>query len=124
MAFNAILQNLDLWVRKGTPPPRAEQIKVVDGKPVLDRFGNVTGGVRSPFVDVPRSTWNGNSTGESFCRIAGHEQPFDAARLAELYPKPGDYAKAVEANVKALVAARFITEADGQELMAEARRMK
>lgn len=122
VAFNAILQNLDLWVRKGTPPPKAEQIKVVDGKPVLDRFGNVAGGVRSPFVDVPTSTWNGNSTGESFCRIAGHEVPFDAARLAELYPKPGDYARAVETNVKALVAARFITQADGDELIAEAKR--
>ncbi len=124
IAYNAILQNLDLWVRKGTAPPKAEQIKVVDGKPVLDRFGNVTGGVRSPFLDVPTSTWNGNSTGESFCRIAGHEKPFDAARIAELYPKPGDYAKAVAANVKALVAARFITEADGQSLMAEARLAK
>ena len=124
IAYNAILQNLDLWVRKGTAPPKTEQIKVVDGKPVLDRFGNVTGGVRSPFLDVPTSTWNGNSTGESFCRIAGHEKPFDAARIAELYPKPGDYAKAVAANVKGLVAARFITAADGQSLIAEARRTK
>lgn len=124
IAFNAILQNLDRWVRQGTPPPKADPIAVVDGKPVLDRFGNVTGGVRSPFVDVPTSTWNGNSTGESFCRIAGHEKPFEAARLAELYPKPGDYAKAVAANVKALVSARFITEADGQALIAEARRAK
>ena len=124
IAFNAILQNLDLWVRKGTPPPKAEQITVVDGKPLLDRFGNVTGGVRSPFVDVPMSTWHGNSTGESFCRIAGHEKPFGAARLAELYPKPGDYAKAVEANVKALVAARFITAGDGDGLIAAARLVK
>jgi hypothetical protein len=124
VAFNAILENLDVWVRTGKAPPKAEQIKVVDGKPVLDKFGNVTGGVRSPFLDVPTSTWNGNSTGESFCRIAGHERPFDAARLAELYPKPGDYAVAVEANVKALVAARFITEADGNLLIAEARLAK
>lgn len=124
VAFNAILENLDLWVRTGKAPPKAEQIKVVDGKPVLDKFGNVTGGVRSPFLDVPTSTWNGNSTGESFCRIAGHEKPFDAARLAQLYPKAGDYAKAVEANVNALVAARFITEADGKGLIAEARLAK
>lgn len=124
VAFNAILQNLDAWVRHGTTPPRAQPITVVDGKPVLDRFGNVTGGVRSPFVDVPTATWNGNSTGESFCRIAGHEKPFDAARLAELYPEPGDYAKAVATNVAALVAGRFITEADGKALTAAARRVK
>ena len=109
-------------MRKGRAPPRAEPIKVVDGKPVLDRFGNVIGGVRSPFVDVPTSTWIGNSTGESFCRIAGHEMPFDAARLRELYPKPGDYAKAVEANVEALVKTRFITPEDGKDLVATVRR--
>ncbi len=124
VGFNAVLQGLDLWVRKGIAPPKAEQIRVVDGKPALDRFGNVIGGLRSPFVDVPTSTWNGNSTGESFCRIAGHERPFDAARLAELYPKPKDYARAVEANVKKLVAARFITGADGKELMVTARRAR
>jgi len=121
VAFNAILHNLDAAVRKGTAPPPGQSITVVDGKPALDRFGNVEGGVRSPFVDVPTSTWNGNSTGESFCRIAGHERPFDAARLKELYPAPGDYAKAVEANVKKLVAARMIVEADGRALVASAK---
>ncbi|MGC4081362.1 MAG: alpha/beta hydrolase domain-containing protein [Vicinamibacterales bacterium] len=70
-AFNAILRNLDVWVRTGTPPPHAESILVQDGKPVLDRFGNVIGGIRSPFVEAPTSTWFGNSTGPSFCRIRG-----------------------------------------------------
>ena len=120
VAFNAILHNLDAAVRKGIPPPPGQSITVVDGKPALDRFGNVEGGVRSPFVDVPTSTWNGNSTGESFCRIAGHEKPFDAARIKELYPAPGDYARAVEASVRKLVAARMIVEADGRELIAAA----
>ena len=124
IAFNAILQNLDRWVRADVPAPKAEQIHVVDGAPELDRFGNVVGGVRSPFLDVPTSTWSGNSTGASFCRIAGHETPFDRVRLDALYPKAGDYARAVAANVKSLVAGRFITEADGQELIAEARMMK
>ncbi len=124
IAFNAILQNVDRWVRTGVPAPRAEQIRVVDGTPEFDQYGNVVGGVRSPFLDVPTSTWSGNSTGASFCRIAGHEMPFDRARLDALYPKTGDYAGAVAANVKSLVAGRFITEADGQELIAEARMMK
>ncbi len=124
LAFNAILQNLDLWVRTGVPAPVAEQIHVVNGSPELDRFGNVVGGVRSPFLDVPTSTWSGNSTGASFCRIAGHETPFDRARLDALYPTSGDYAHAVAANVTSLVAARFITEADGQALVADATLVK
>ena len=120
VAFNAILQNLDQWVRKGVAAPRAEPIHVEDGKPVLDRFGNLTGGIRSPFVDVPTSIWFSNATGESFCRIAGYEVPFDPARLKALYPTPGAYVDAVRKNVTALVAGRFITPADGDDLIAEA----
>jgi hypothetical protein len=120
LAFNAALANLDVWVRKGVAPPHAEPITVVDGKPVLDEFGNVRGGVRSPFLDVPTSTWNGNSTGPSFCRIAGHEKPFDAARLKQLYPTHADYVSAVRKSVKALVTARFLVKEDGDDLIAAA----
>lgn len=118
LAFNSALQNLDIWVRKGIAPPHAEPIKVMDGKPVLDEFGNVQGGIRSPLVDVPTSTWNGNSTGLSFCRIAGHEKPFDAARLKQLYPTHAAYVSAVKASVRQLVAERFILQEDGEELIA------
>jgi len=38
VAFNAIFQNLDLWVRKGIAPPRADLIAVENGKPVLDKL--------------------------------------------------------------------------------------
>ena len=121
-AFNAILQNLDLWVRKGVAAPRVEQIRVDNGVPVLDTFGNVTGGVRSPYVDVPTSTWFGNSTGASFCAIAGHEAPFDKARLASLYPTQAAYVRAVTEDVARLVAQRVLTKEDGDDLIAEAKR--
>jgi len=116
VAFNAIFRNLDLWVRKGIPPPRAEPIH--DG---LDGYGNVTGGIRSPFVDVPVSTWFGNSTGESFCGIAGHEAPFDHARLKQLYPTHGAYEHAVIEDVSKLVSERSIVRQDGSALIEEAR---
>ncbi len=121
VAFNAIFRNLDLWVRKGTAPPRVEPIAVVNGAPVLDKFGNVTGGVRSPYVDVPTSTWFGNATGASFCIIAGYERPFDEARLRALYPTKTAYLNAVTANVAKLVAERAMTKEDGADLRAEAK---
>lgn len=124
VAFNAIYRNLDVWVRTGVAPPRAEPIRVEDGKPVLDRFGNVIGGVRSPFVDVPTAQWSGNSTGESFCSIAGHEIPFDAARLEALYPSRNAYVQAVRESVERLVAARFITPEDGAKLIADAQQAR
>ncbi len=121
-AFNAVLRNLDTWARTGTPAPRAEPILVADGKPVLDRFGNVIGGIRSPFVEAPISTWFGNSTGPSFCRIAGHEVPFDAAQLKALYPTPNDYMRAVVASVSRLVVEGFMIREDAEAIVAAEQR--
>jgi hypothetical protein len=118
--FNAALRNLDLWVRDGLAPPRAEPIAVVDGRAVVDEFGNVVGGLRSPYVDVPTSTWFGTATGASFCFIAGYEVSLDQATIDELYPTHGAYVRAVQRSVRELVADRFLTRADGQQLVREA----
>jgi hypothetical protein len=118
--FDAALRNLDLWVRYGIKPPHADPIEVVNGAGVLDEFGNVVGGLRSPYVDVPTSTWFGNSTGASFCVIAGHEVPFDAARLRQLYPTHGAYVRAVVRDTVELVRGRYITAYDGLDIIREA----
>jgi hypothetical protein len=118
--FDAALQNLDLWVRDAQPPPHAEPIHVMNGAPVLDAFGNVTGGLRSPFVDVPTSTWLGSSTGASFCFIAGHEVPLGQATIDELYPNHGAYVRAVVRDVHALVTQRLLTAPDGRRLIGDA----
>jgi hypothetical protein len=120
LAFNAAFRNLDQWVRKGTAPPRAEPIRVENGQAVLDEFGNVIGGIRSPYVDVPAAQWTGTSTGASFCFIAGHEKRFDAARLKELYPTHAAYVRAIRRNVSELVADRFLTREDGAKVVREA----
>jgi hypothetical protein len=71
---------------------------------------------------VPTSTWFGNSTGKSFCTIAGHEVAFDGARLRELYPTHAAYVQAVTKDVEDLVAKRFITKKDGDALIADAKK--
>ena len=120
--FDAALQNLDLWVRRRLAPPHGDPIAVVGGAPVLDEFGNVVGGLRSPFVDVPTSTWFGSSTGASFCFIAGHEVPLPQTTLERLYPTHGAYVRAVVRDVARLVAHRFLTVPDGLKLIREAAR--
>jgi hypothetical protein len=87
---------------------------------VLDEYGNVKGGVRSPYVDVPTSTWTGSSTGASFCFIAGHEIRFDRERLKHLYPDRAAYVRAVRQSVTDLVSRRFIVREDGAELIEQA----
>ncbi len=118
--FDAMLDNLERWVADGVAPPRVAPIEVVAGQPVLDAFGNVVGGLRSPYLDVPTSTWYGSATGPSFCAIAGWEQPFGAARLEALYPSHGRYVQRVGASVRELVADRIITRDDGVRLKREA----
>ncbi|MFL5862777.1 MAG: alpha/beta hydrolase domain-containing protein, partial [Solirubrobacteraceae bacterium] len=122
--FDAALRNLDWWVRFGVAPPHADPILVSGSPPapVLDAFGNVQGGLRSPYLDVPTSTWFGSSTGPSFCAIAGHEVPFSEARLAELYRNHGDYVRKVIRDTARLVAERFLTVRDGLRLIRQAAR--
>jgi hypothetical protein len=118
--FDAALRNLDWWVRYGIAPPHAQPITVVNGAPVLDKFENVQGGLRSPFLDVPTSTWFGTSTGASFCFIAGHEVPLPQNVLDSLYNNHGDYVAKVTTDTFSLVAQRFLTIDDGVRLVREA----
>ena len=118
--FDAFLRNLEEWVEAGVAPPPGDAIVVQNGQPVLDAFGNVTGGLRSPFLDVPTSTWTGSSTGASFCFIAGHEVPFTEAQLLQLYPHHGAYVSQVTQDVSGLVRDRFITKSDGKSLVTDA----
>ena len=120
--FDAMLQNLDTWAREGIAPPHADPILVQNGVPVFDQFGNAIGGLRSPYVDVPTSTWFMNMHGAPFCPLASWEVPFDAARLSQLYATHDAYVKAVERDVDALVRDRILTESDGKDLVDEAKR--
>ncbi|MHA7145365.1 alpha/beta hydrolase domain-containing protein [Arthrobacter sp. TmT3-37] len=120
--FNAALRNLDLWVRDGIAPPRAEPILVRDGAPVLDEFGNVQGGLRSPFLDAPTSTWYGTATGASFCFIAGYERPLPQNIIDGLYKNHGSYVKAVKNSVQALERQGFLTDYDARDLQQDAAR--
>jgi hypothetical protein len=119
--FNAELRALFDWAEKGIAAPPSQNIVVANGQPVLDAHGNVTGGMRTPYLDAPTATWIGNSTGPSFCRIAGHEKPFDKAKLAQIYPTHAAYVAAVTRSVEAQVKARLITPEDGKQLIDEAK---
>ena len=122
--FHAILENLEEWAEHGTTPPPGAVIEMNGTTGALDQYGNVKGGVRTPYLDVPTSVWAGNSTGPSFCRIAGHETPFTPERLKALYPTHDAYVRAVEASVRRLVTQRYVTRADGDAIIAEARAAK
>jgi hypothetical protein len=119
---------LNRWVTTGRPPAEAPRLQVSTSGPapafVLDANGNVTGGVRTPAVDVPVATLSGLGQSGSFffCFLFGTTVPFSAAKLAALYPAHREFVAQWAAATIADTAAGFIRPADAAELIAAAAR--
>ena len=98
---NAAFRGLIAWIETGEPPPHGAPIQVdtTTSPPhiVRDALGNAVGGVRTPFVDVPITTYVpfdtvAHTTAQSgFCVLYGYNLPFDAATLQSLYRNHGQY---------------------------------
>jgi hypothetical protein len=122
-AMEGALNNLDLWVRKGIPAPKADLIAVKDaGTPqaslATDELGAL-GGVRNPYVDVPVETYSTGSPGPGTCRELAHVVAFDAAHIQTLYGGHKKYAAKFSQSVDRLVKERFFTESTGKKMKAE-----
>ena len=89
-----------------------------------DEHGNALGGIRLPDLEAPIATLSGAPSPGSpgFCILFGSTTPFDAARLAELYPDHDAYVSPYSAAVDRLLAAGFILEPDAEEAKAAAQR--
>ena len=120
--LNAALHHLERWLEDGTPPPVAPRLETVAGPPpsfALDEHGNARGGIRTPHLDVPTATLSGlGQEGAGFARLFGTTAPFDAAKLAALYPSKSAYLEAFARATRAAVSAGFILEADAADIEA------
>jgi hypothetical protein len=126
---SAAVAGLERWVRDGTPPPKAPRI-VTSGKGaaatiVRDEHGIARGGIRTPIVDAPIATNDGEDNGGSnMCFLFGHTKAFDAATLAELYPNgSADYVKAFDAAAGKVVKAGYWLEPEAERFKAAARQI-
>jgi hypothetical protein len=115
--FAGAFANLERWVKDGTPPPRATPIEEKK-----DEFGNVLGGVRSPWMDVPVGTYHPVRTGvEStnwLCADLGYWEPFPWPRLEAIYGSYAAYAKRFLTTTEKLARERWITDADAEKIRA------
>lgn len=110
--LNGAFASMDLWVRKGTPPPHADPIEVINNCStfVFDEFGNTVGGVRTPYVDVPIVTYP----------PAANPIPLDQALLEELYGNHGQYVSQVVHATNELIKDGWVTKEDGEKIKTEA----
>jgi len=111
--FAGAFYNLDQWVRKGVPPPKAGFVESAN-----DEFGNVRGGVRSPWLDVPGGTFYPAMKGPGNCADIGYWVPFSWQRLEAIYGSNENYSKKFLAAVDRLVKERWVTPSDAEKIRA------
>jgi hypothetical protein len=132
--MSVALHHLFQWVDKGVLPPRADRILVDrnvanDGSLMaLDEFGNVRGGIRTPYVDVPAMKYGvrneppnplnpnmhpwiagrGDATAafvNQVCGLAGYQTPLSAAQLRQLHKDKKTFQTKVERRLDELTKA-------------------
>jgi hypothetical protein len=117
----AALDHLVRWVLEGVAPPNAPRLEVADSGVDFhkDARGNVLGGIRTPWVDVPVATFSGlGQAGDSFAFLFGQTSPFDEARLSDLYPGGrSEYLEKFEASLDTTIAAGFVRAEDRAEIL-------
>jgi hypothetical protein len=111
------------WVDKGTAPPKAERMVVENGAFVLDANGNVKGGVRNTYVDVPMAKYSTPNNADPkpgtrddfYCSIAGVQQNLSPDQLRALYKDASAYRGKVKQRLDELTKAGwFLPEYAGQ----------
>jgi hypothetical protein len=123
--YSGAYANLDRWVRSRKAPPSAPPVSTVKGTAgqnmfVTDAYGNVLGGVRSAYLDVPTSTFVQSSWGPACFTYFGHKIPFDRQRLHDLYPSHNAYVRQVDAAVEGMLGAGWITPEDAKKIKIQA----
>jgi hypothetical protein len=107
----------------GTAAPEFERLSVNDDQSdyQYDNQGNVLGGLRTPYVDVPAARLSGEANvGLVGCRLSGTTMLFDAATMATLYIDRAGYIDAVIENTDAAVSLGALLPEDAKRIKAAA----
>src|SRR5688572_87044 len=127
--MSVALNHLFAWVDKGVLPPHADRYYVDyntenDGSMLaLDEHGNVKGGIRNPYVDVPAKSYRvpnsgaeppiknphpfiaarGEAAQNQLCGLSNYEVALTPAQLKRLYKDKKDYQTKVQRRYDELV---------------------
>jgi len=116
--FAGAFKNLYSWVRSSEAPPKGDRIDTnPDGSWVLDEHGNVVGGIRSPYVDVPIAKFGSKG-------LMGAKVPFDVEKKKSLYGSHENYVEKVIEETEKLVKNRWIPASEASEIIEEAKDRK
>ncbi len=118
----AAVEQLTAWVRGEAKPPSAPRLDLsADGRDLQrDELGIATGGIRTPWTDVPASVLSGTGQrGELFAFLFGTTAELSDADLSRLYPggRP-EYLARFATSLDAAIAAGFVLAEDQAEILA------
>lgn len=145
----AVFALLDKWVATGVAPPHAEPFAFDAGAPApanptgearalrRDAFGNVTGGIRTPWVEVPVARYSPSSTpapgscqpapgapttdSSHVAALMGNMEVLPADTLRDLYGSRRQYLDRYADSCRALLRGGFLLEDDLESLIEQAR---
>jgi len=119
----AAASNLATWAEDATAPPRGDRIELaVQGdvsESAVDDLGITLGGVRSPFVDVPLSTYVVHSGPGPYCKLVGIETFLAPDVLTERYGTVEQYMREFTKSLDATIKAGFLLKIDRQAILDE-----
>jgi hypothetical protein len=135
-AMDTALAALNRWIQHGIPPREFPllDVTVKPGKGpeyVLNEYGDVIGGMRTPDMQVPIATLTGGgntSPGAAppgglladVCLFVGTSHPLSQSQLKALYPTHQAYVAAVTKAAMSDVAAGVLQPADAWEIIVTA----
>ena len=122
--LEAAIVALHNWVSTGKPPASTSTMEVDDsGLPTArrDANGNVLGGIRTPWMDVPTAAHSGFGQGDRRLELWGSSIPFSTEQLTKLYPGgKSEYLRKFEDALGDAITKGVILPADRAEIMAVA----
>lgn len=137
----ALFELFERWVTDGTAPPRAPRFTFAQqpgepGKPVAltrDGVGNVVGGIRPPWIEVPLAVYSPHSTPvpgsclapswtplgfpEIVAGLIGYSTPLSGDTLRSLHGSRQGYLEAFAASAHALVRDGFLLNEEAEALI-------
>lgn len=121
-----VFQLLVDWIVDGVPPPRIAPLERQGGELARDKAGNPLGGLRSPWLDMPRYryiTAGGSQQGIDLPALDrfGVQVAPPTDELRRNWPARADYLRAFEAGIDAMVRDRLLLPSDAEVLKAEER---
>lgn len=119
--FDRAINAMDQWMRSGTAPANAARLDVTDDMSafITDDLGNVTGGIRTSYVDTATAILSGEgNTGGGFCGLFGTTSMFSADQMASLYIDQQGYVDAVVEATETAVEAGFLLPESADAIIA------